>query len=185
MSSARIAPPFPNLFLVGFMGTGKSSLGRALARRWRCPFKDTDHLIEKKIQMPIRDFFAQKGEATFRELERECVEKWIPAEGAVISCGGGLIVPPGMIELLKSKGVLVCLFASPETILRRTQSTTHRPLLQAEDPAARIRELMTQRESAYLRAGTSVLTDGRNFLDLAIAVERIYRREIALRRKAK
>ena len=165
------------------MGTGKSSLGRALSRRWHCPFADTDHLIEKKIQMPIRDFFAQKGEAAFRELERECVEKWIPSAGAVISCGGGLVMPDGMIERLKTKGIVVCLFASPETILRRTQSTNHRPLLQTEDPEARIRELMAQREPTYLRAGTSVLTDGRNFLDLTIAIERIYRRELALRRK--
>ena len=167
----------PNLILVGFMGTGKSTLGRHLAQLWRRRFLDTDHEIERQAKMSIPDIFAKHGEAEFRRLERDWVERHMPAGGAVIATGGGLVVPEGMADLLKSKGVVVCLFASPETIYRRTASSTHRPLLQTEDPLSRIRDLLAKREPAYLRAGTSVLTDGRNLPDLAAAVERIYRRE--------
>ncbi|MDR2862673.1 MAG: shikimate kinase [Puniceicoccales bacterium] len=168
---------FPNLFLVGFMGTGKSSLGRMLAERWKRPFLDTDALIEQQIKMGIREFFEKNGEAAFRALERECIEQWLPADGAVISCGGGLPVPEGMIERLKARGVIVCLFANPETILRRTASSTHRPLLLSEDPLGRITSLLAQREPFYMRAGPGILTDGRGFPDLVSAVERIYVRE--------
>ena len=167
----------PNLFLVGFMGTGKSTLARILAERWRRPFVDTDALIEGHSQMSIPKLFETSGEEAFRKLERQCIEKWIPVENAVVACGGGLVVPPGMVELLKSKGVVICLFASLETILRRTSHSTVRPLLCTNDPKRRICELMAQREGAYLKAGTGVFTDGRCFSELAVAVERIYWRQ--------
>lgn len=167
----------PNLILVGFMGTGKSTLGRHLAQLWRRRFLDTDHEIERLAKMRIPDIFAQKGEAEFRRLEREWVEHHMPAGGAVVATGGGMVVPEGMARLVRSKGVVICLFASPETVYRRTASSTHRPLLQTEDPLGRIRELLAQREPLYLKAGTAVLTDGRNLPDIAAAVERIYRRE--------
>lgn len=170
--------PLPNLFLTGFMGTGKSSLGRILAERWRRPFLDTDHLIEQHERLPVSAIFEQRGEAAFRELERQCVLEWLPSAGAVIACGGGLVVPAGMAELLRERGVVVCLFAAPETVLRRTMHSTHRPLLQGEEPLERIRELQRERENAYMRAGAGVLTDGRNFQDLASAIERIYFRAI-------
>lgn len=174
----EIQRPPPNLILTGFMGTGKSTLGRHLAQLWRRRFLDTDHEIERLARMPIPVVFETKGEAEFRRLEREWVERHMPAGGAVIATGGGLVTQEGMPELLRTKGVLVCLFASPETIYRRTCSSSHRPLLRAEDPLARIRELLAQREPAYMKAGTAVLTDGRNLPDLAAAVERIYRREV-------
>ena len=167
----------PNLILVGFMGTGKSTLGRHLAQSWHRRFLDTDHEIERLARMKIPDIFEQKGEPEFRRLEREWVETQMPDGGTVIATGGGMVVPEGMPELMKTKGVVICLFASPETIYRRTSGSSHRPLLRTEDPLARIRELLAGREPAYLRAGTAVLTDGRNMPDIAAAVERIYRRE--------
>ena len=168
----------PNLLLVGFMGTGKSTLGRLLARRWRRPLIDTDELVERLAGKSIPRIFEEDGEAAFRAKEREVVESHLPASGAVISCGGGLVIPEGMAALVASKGVVVTLFASPEAVLRRTQGKQSRPLLAGEDPEARIRALMAEREKAYLACGTAVYTDGRTLPQLAEAVERIYRREV-------
>lgn len=167
----------PNLFITGFMGTGKSTLGRVLAYRWNRPFIDTDEVIEKRTGRSIASIFAEQGEPAFRQLEREVVERHLPASGAVIACGGGLPVPEGMAELLRSKGVVVTLFASPQAILRRTRGRTHRPLLQGEDPEAIIRKLMAEREPAYLRCGTAVYSDGRTIHQMVETVERIYARE--------
>jgi shikimate kinase len=167
----------PNLLLVGFMGTGKSTLGRLLARRWRRPLVDTDEMVERLAGKTIPQIFEQDGEAAFRAKEREVVESHLPASGAVISCGGGLVIPEGMAALVASKGVVVTLFASPEAVLRRTQGKNGRPLLAGEDPESRIRALMAEREKAYLACGTAVYTDGRTLQQLAEAVERIYRRE--------
>jgi shikimate kinase len=99
----------PNLILAGFMGTGKSALGRQLAKRWRRRFYDTDELVEKLAGVSIADIFAQHGEEHFRALERQVVEGLLPENGAVIACGGGLVVPPGMGELVRSKGIVVAL----------------------------------------------------------------------------
>lgn len=170
-------PEPPNLFLTGFMGTGKSTLGRVLAFRWKRPFIDTDELVEKISGKTVAAIFAEQGEAEFRRLEREVVERHLPVAGAIVSCGGGLPVPPGMAELLRAKGVVVTLFASPESILRRTRGRTHRPLLQGEDPEAIIRKLMAEREPAYLRCGTAVYSDGRTVQQMVETVERIYARE--------
>lgn len=170
-------PETPNLFLTGFMGTGKSTLGRVLAYRWGRPFLDTDEMIEKLAGKTVAAIFADEGESAFRRLEREVVERHLPPAGAIISCGGGLPVPEGMADLLKSKGVVVTLFASPQAVLRRTRGRTHRPLLQGEDPEAIIRKLMAEREPAYLRCGTAVYGDGRTVQQMVETIERIYARE--------
>jgi len=175
----------PNLLLAGFMGTGKSALGRQLAKRWRRPFIDTDELVEKLAGTSIADIFAEQGEAHFRALERQVVEGLLPPAGAVIACGGGLVVPPGMGELVRSKGVVVTLFASVDTILRRTSGNTRRPLLTGEDPEGRIRELMKKREQAYPQAGIAVYTDGRSLQQLCVIVERVYEREVRAALKAR
>ena len=100
----------------------------------------------------------------------------MPESGAVIATGGGILTSPGMREELRSRGVVVTLFASPETIFARTRGGS-RPLLQTEDPVAKIRELLAAREKDYLLAGVGVLTDGRSMRELAESVLRIYRRE--------
>lgn len=169
----------PNLLLVGFMGTGKSTLGRLLARRWNRPFVDTDEVVERLAGKSVSDIFAQDGEPAFRALERQVVESRLPESGAVVACGGGLVVPEGMGPLVASKGVVITLFASPEAIVRRVGGRSHRPLLAGEDPAARVRELLAAREKAYLACGIAVYTDGRTLQQMAETVERIYRREVA------
>lgn len=168
----------PNLLLAGFMGTGKSTLGRWLARAWQRPFIDTDEQVERLAGKSIATIFAQDGEAAFRAFEREVVTSQLPSHGAVIACGGGLVIPEGMGALVASKGVLVTLFASPEAVMRRTGGRDHRPLLAGEDAQEKIRQLMAAREQAYLACGAAVYTDGRTLQELAGAVARIYRREL-------
>lgn len=166
-----------NLYLVGFMGTGKSTVGRQVARQMGFEFVDSDHEIERRQGRPVSRIFAEEGEAAFRALERAFIEQGHPARRCVVSCGGGLIVPPGMLELLRSRGVVICLHAPIETILQRTMHATHRPLLAVENPEQRLRELFAQREALYRRAGTMVLTDKRPLREIAAHVLRIYRQE--------
>ncbi len=97
----------------------------------------------------------------------------------MVACGGGLVIPPGMAELLAGRGVVVCLHASVETILERTGRQTHRPLLNVPDPEARVRSLFAEREAVYRRSGTLVLTDGRTVREIADHVVRIWRRDAA------
>lgn len=171
--------PDVNLYLVGFMGTGKTTIGRAVAQKLGFELLDSDAEIERLKGKTIPDIFAQEGEPAFRQLERTFIEAGHPARHAVVACGGGLVVQPGMLDLLKSKGVVVCLHASLETVLKRTQGNRNRPLLNVEDPFERIRALYTAREPIYRRSGTLVLTDGRPLHDVVTHVLRIYRREAA------
>jgi shikimate kinase len=166
-----------NLYLVGFMGTGKTTIGRAVAQRLGFALLDTDHEIERMQGKSIADIFAAEGEPTFRKFERAYIEGGHPMSRSVVSCGGGLVVQPGMLDLLQSKGVVVCLHASIETILARTGRHQHRPLLNVEDPDARVRALFAQREPIYKRAGTVILTDSRPMNDIVANVMRVWRRE--------
>jgi shikimate kinase len=168
-----------NLYLVGFMGTGKSTVGRAVAHRLGFHAFDSDHEIERQCGKTIAEIFAGEGEAAFRVREREFIEGGHPAERAIVSCGGGLVVQPGMLELLKTKGVVVCLHASLETILARTARHRNRPLLDVENPDERIRVLYAEREPIYKESGTVILTDGRPLGDVVAHVLRAWRRDAA------
>ncbi len=174
-----------NLYLVGFMGTGKTTVGRAAAHRLGFAFMDSDHEIERKQGRSIPDIFARDGEAAFRGMEREFIEGGHPGERTVVACGGGLVVQPGMAALLAERGVTVCLHASVETILERTGRQGDRPLLNVPDPAERVRALLAEREPIYRSAGTLVLTDARPTRDVVAHVVRIWQREAAefLRRR--
>ncbi|RXK53229.1 shikimate kinase [Oleiharenicola lentus] len=168
-----------NLYLVGFMGTGKSTVGRLVARQVGFDFVDSDHEIERLQGKPVSQIFAEQGEAAFRAMERGFVERGHPAKRCVVSCGGGLIVPPGMLELLRGRGVVVCMHAPIDTIIQRTLHATHRPLLAVENPEQRLRDLYAQREALYRRSGTLVLTDKRPLREIAAHVLRVYRQEAA------
>ena len=172
-------PPDTNLYLVGFMGTGKSTVGRQVAKQLGFQFLDSDHEIERQQGKPVSAIFADEGETRFRALEREFIEQGHPATRCVVAGGGGLVVPPGMLELLRALGIVMCMHAPIETILERTRHTTHRPLLQVEDPATRLRELYAQREEIYRRTGTMVLTDRRPLREIVAHVMRLYRFEAA------
>jgi shikimate kinase len=174
-----MTPVATNLYLVGFMGTGKSTVGRQVAKQMNFDFIDSDQEIERVQGKPVSAIFAEQGEAAFRKMEREFIENGHPAQGCVVACGGGLVVPPGMLELLRRRGVVICLHAPIGTIIERIMHTTHRPLLQAEDRAQRLRDLYAQREALYRRTGTMVLTDSRPLREIAAHVLRVYRHEAA------
>ncbi len=166
-----------NLYLVGFMGTGKTTIGRGVAQRLGFQLLDSDHEIERSQGRTIPEIFASEGEAAFRVLERAFVQSGHPATRTVVACGGGLVVQPGMLAELRSRGVVVCLHASLATVLERTSRNRHRPLLNVEDPEARIRTLYAEREPVYKRSGTVVLTDSRPLGDIIAHVVRVWRRE--------
>ena len=168
-----------NLYLVGFMGTGKTTVGRMVAQRMGFALLDSDHEIERLRGKPVARIFAEEGEAVFRSLERDFIERGHPPARTVVACGGGLVTSPGLLELMQKKGVVICLQASIETILKRTAGNSNRPLLNVEDPEARLRELYAQREPVYRRSGTLILTDARPLEDIVNHVMRTYRREAA------
>ncbi|HYP17485.1 MAG TPA: shikimate kinase [Opitutus sp.] len=166
-----------NLYLVGFMGTGKTTIGRAVAQRLGFTLLDTDQEIERQQGRTIAEIFEKDGEPAFRAMERRYVEEGHLESRAVVSCGGGLVVQPGMLERLQARGVVICLHASIETILARTARHRHRPLLNVDDPDARVRALYAAREPIYKRAGTVLLTDARPLNDIVAHVIRTWRRE--------
>ncbi|MCC5788350.1 MAG: shikimate kinase [Opitutales bacterium] len=177
MKTKKSRLPQPNLYLVGFMGTGKSTHGRALARRLGYRFFDSDQEIEKSQKRPIKTIFAEEGEPYFRKLEQTFIEEGHPPEGCVVSCGGGLVAREGMPEVLQRKGVVIALVASPECILARTSQNPDRPLLQVPDPDQKIRDLLAEREPYYRQAGILVLTDHRRMKEIQNHILRIYRRK--------
>jgi len=159
------------------MGTGKSTVGRALARRLKMQHIDSDHAIEAAQGRDIPSIFAREGEACFRRLERAFIETGHPLKNCVVSCGGGLVTQPGMIDELKKRGLVACLFASPDTILKRTHSNTNRPLLNVADPRQRIVDLLEEREPVYLSAGACFYTDFQPMSEIVRHLERYYFRE--------
>ncbi len=142
-----------NIALVGFMGTGKTDVGRLLAGKLGKDFVELDELIEQKAGKTIPEIFQQDGEIAFRELEIEAAREAAAQKNAVIACGGGVILNQINVDRLREQGVIVYLTASPEAILQRTSSDTdERPLLVAEDRASRVEKLLNFRRPFYERA---------------------------------
>ncbi len=164
----------PNLYLIGFMGVGKSAVGRGLAQRLNMRFIDSDTAISHNENMSIQEIFKKYGEPHFRQLESEFVESGHPETGCVISCGGGLIMQNRNAEILKSKGIIICLFASADTIYQRTCSNKNRPLLNVKNPKELIEKLNSEREPIYLKVGIGVSTENRSIDEVAEHVKRIY-----------
>ncbi len=161
MSEANKSSEFsrqPNLFILGFMATGKTVLGRRVAKQMGFEFIDIDAKIEESTQMKIPEIFEKFGEAHFRKLEREFVENIKPNSSLVISGGGGICCVEGMPELIKSKGISVVLFASEDEILERASLNKSRPLLNVENPQEKIKELLKSRLKFYTKSGVSMMT---------------------------
>lgn len=136
--------------LIGFMGSGKTTIGVKLSYRLKTPVDDTDKLIERKEKMSISDIFAIKGEPYFRNAETELLKQLAEdSHQHILSMGGGTPLKPENRLLMKQCGLVVYLRAKPETVYQRIKGDTKRPLLQCENPRQRIEQLMQEREEAY------------------------------------
>jgi len=156
-----------NLALIGFMGTGKTSVGRLVAEQLRFGYLDTDELIQSRTGRTITDIFAKDGEPAFRALEHQVTGELSTRERTLIATGGGLPTNPANLASLKQHALVVCLWASPEKIWERVKNQTHRPLLQGTDPQKKIRDLLEAREQFYRQADVLINTDIRSVREVA------------------
>lgn len=149
-----------NVILTGFMGTGKTSLGKLLATKLGRPFVDIDKKIEDEAHMSIPKIFERYGEAHFRELEKIAVKELSTRRGLVIATGGGTIKDEENLRLLKSSGVMICLTTEPEEILNRTSRRGERPVLDGggNERLETIKRLLAERQKFYDRADYQVDT---------------------------
>lgn len=164
-----------NLALVGFMGSGKSTVGRIVARDLGLSFMDTDEAIERRSGCRISEIFEKEGEEAFRRREREVVAELVDQVGLVIATGGGLVCRPGNMELLKSGALVVCLWAAPETIWERVRAQNHRPLLQVPDPRSEVTRLLALREPFYRESDVLVNSGLRSLREVAAQVAHHFR----------
>ena len=162
-----------NIVLVGFMGTGKTTIAKRLADRLNMRYVSTDELIEKREGMSIPEIFSKKGESYFRKVEKGVVKEVSDFNKAVIDAGGGVVIDPENVKNLKKNGVMVCLWTDPQTVLERTKHNTYRPLLNVEDQLERIRELMEQRRQFYERADFHINTQKMSIEEVICEIERI------------
>lgn len=146
-----------SIVLIGFMGSGKSSVGRELAARTRLPRYDTDELVREGFGLPIAEIFALHGEEAFRTAETEVLSA-IPAERAIIVTGGGIVLRPENVAMLRACGVLTYLNADEETLFARVSRRKTRPLLQTENPRQTLSDLLAIREPLY-RALADIVID--------------------------
>lgn len=157
------APPpnFRRIACVGLPGSGKSTVGRHLARRIGWRFVDSDHVIEHRIGCSIREFFEREGEAVFRDLEQTVLDELTQGGGCVLSTGGGAVLRPANREHLQGRCTVVYLHSAPEEVFRRLRHDQNRPLLQVSDPLTRLKELYTARDPLYRETAHLVIETGR------------------------
>ena len=146
------------IYLVGFMGTGKTVVGRELARQLHQQFVDMDSLIEEKENKQVSQIFSQDGEPYFRKLEKQVLKDISVGKNLVAACGGGIVLDKENIQIMKKTGMLICLNSGAEVILARTQGYRHRPLLNVDNPQKRIEELLKIRAPFYAQADYAIDT---------------------------
>lgn len=149
-----------NVYLVGFMGSGKSVVGRRMSGKLNCKFIEMDELIEEKEGTDVVDIFSLKGEDYFRVLEKNVLKEIATQSSCIISCGGGVVIDPENIVIIKKSGIMIWLNADAETIYQRIKSFKHRPLLNVDEPKKKIKELLDQRKSFYAQADYTLNTSG-------------------------
>ncbi|MHB0920514.1 MAG: shikimate kinase [Thiomonas delicata] len=149
------------IFLIGLMGAGKTTVGRALAQRVGLRFLDSDHEIERREGCTIATLFAREGEQGFREIEARVIEELTERDGIVLATGGGAVLRESNRKALHGRGVVVYLRASPDELAHRTRNDRSRPLLQTADPRTRLRELFRQRDPLYRETAHFTIDTGR------------------------
>ena len=150
-----------SLVLVGLPGSGKSTVGRGLARRVGLPFVDSDHVIEQRLGCSIRDFFAREGESAFRDLEQQVLADLAAGPACVLATGGGSVLRAANRDTLRAAGHVVYLRASPDELWRRLRNDTKRPLLQVADPQKALRDLYAKRDPLYREVAEFIVDTGR------------------------
>lgn len=162
-----------HIVLIGLPGSGKTTVGRLVADRLHAGFVDVDSILNRKEGKPIAMIFAEKGESAFREMERKEMEAALANEPAVVSPGGGWAAQPGALETAKAAAYVVYLKTRPETAAARAAPSGTRPVLMGEDPEARMRALIKEREPFYARADAKVETDRKSVEQVVTEVVRL------------
>ena len=147
--------------LVGMPGCGKSTVGRHLARQLGLQFTDSDHEIERRLGMPIRDYFEQHGESAFRDVEQDVIDELSQQDGQLLATGGGAVLRPSNRDALHSRTHVFYLRATAEELHRRLRHDTQRPLLLVQDPLRRLRDLYRERDPLYRRTAHFVVEAAR------------------------
>jgi shikimate kinase len=147
--------------LIGLPGSGKSSVGRQLARRLQLPFSDSDHVIEQQLGCSIREYFEREGEERFRDVEESVIDQLTQGGPGVLSTGGGVILRQANRLRLRQHGQVVYLNSSPDVLFRRLRHDVNRPLLQVADPLNRLRDMHTLRDPLYRETAHFVVDTGR------------------------
>ena len=146
---------------MGLPGSGKTTIGRQLGRRLGLPFVDSDHVIEHQLGCSIREFFAREGEDSFRDVEQQVLDELTQSHAGVIATGGGAVLREANRRHMHERGHVIYLRSAPEDVFRRVRHDTARPLLQVEDPLARLRSLFEARDPLYREAAHFVIETGR------------------------
>jgi shikimate kinase len=155
-----------NIVLTGFMGTGKTAVGRRLAEELHLKFVDVDSMVVGRAGQPIPEIFSSQGEAAFRKLESEIIEEVASLDKAVVATGGGALIDPKNRENLQRRGILVCLTAKAGTLLDRLKDDVTRPLLAGEKLSERIERLMKERQAVYDLCPVQVTTDEKTIAEV-------------------
>jgi shikimate kinase len=157
-----------NIFLVGLMGAGKTTIGRHLAKRLNKSFHDADHEIVKRTGVSIPTIFDIEGETGFRKREAAVIEDLTARENIVLATGGGSVLDPANRERLKTRGTVIYLHGQPEQLCHRTRRDKNRPLLQTEDPLAKLKTLYAQRDPLYREVADYIEDTGRESVNLMV-----------------
>ena len=160
-----------NVALFGFMGVGKSAVGRMLAEKLGLSFVDLDEEIVRTTGRSIESIFQEDGEERFREIERTLTEEYSALDGQVIACGGGTVIDPENLENLRRSSRMVLLTAEPEVILERVETEGDvRPLLNVEDRLGKIRSLLSKRWPSYIEAADIIIDTSEHTLQVVVSI---------------
>lgn len=158
-----------SIILVGLPGAGKTTIGRQLARRLGLPFVDSDQVIEERLGCAIREYFEREGEEAFRDVEQAVIDELSAHHTGVLSTGGGSVLREVNRRRMRERGHVIYLRTSPEDVFRRLRHDRARPLLQVDDPLARLRALFQARDPLYRETAHDVIETGRPSVSMVVS----------------